>query len=284
MDFFTGQHNLHHAKHFERVFVSASRLWKRRSSFVVWDWIMDSAAFTEVAGHGRYRQDVKDYAKLIKRWSTNGNLLAATAQDWMCEDIVLKRAAIAEGVLEAPEGFDHGDTGAFRALGPLPWAYKGQREEQLMKHQERTIERYDELLECDVGGVTIIPVLQGFAPEDYVRHIEMYGKRLKPGMWVGVGSVCKRNGDPRSIERVLFAIKQARPDLRLHGFGVKTTALSSPLVTEMLHTADSMASSFAARKEGRDANDWREAKAWTKRIDSRPLQYGLFSFAMQEAA
>jgi hypothetical protein len=276
MRFFTGIHQPSDAQHFGAAFVSASRLWTRKSGFRVRDWIMDSMAFTEVAGHGRYRHKVEEYAAQIKRWSTNGNLLAAIAQDWMCEDVALKRAAIAERTLPAPEGFDHDDTSAYRKLGEVPWAHKGQREEQLLAHQERTIERYDVLMKCDVGGVTIIPVLQGYASEEYVRHIEMYGDRLKPGMWVGVGSVCKRNGDPHAIERVLLAIKEGRPDLRLHGFGLKTTALSSPLVNELLHTADSMAWSYAARREGRNPNDWREARSWTERIGARPLQYGLF--------
>lgn len=245
MDFYTGQHNVHHAKHHERVFVSVSRLWKRRSGFEVRDWIMDSAAFTQILKHGGYTEGVEVYVAEIKRWSKNGNLLAAVAQDYMCEPHML---AITGKTIE--------------------------------EHQQLTIERYDALLKCDTGGVYIIPVLQGYAPKDYVRHIEMHGDRLKPGMWVGVGSVCKRNGDPRAIERVLLTINEARPDLRLHGFGVKTTALSSPLVNELLHTADSMAWSFAARREGRNPNDWREARDWTERIETRSLQYSLFPAAV----
>ncbi|WP_441294212.1 deazapurine DNA modification protein DpdA family protein [Burkholderia sp. MSMB1072] len=75
------------------------------------------------------------------------------------------------------------------------------------------------------------------------------------------------------------AIKTARPDLQLHGFGLKSTALSSWIVRELLHTADSLAWSFAARKQGRNANDWREAKAWTDRINccSEPIQRALFT-------
>src|SRR5208282_4648239 len=49
--------------------------------------------------------------------------------------------------------------------------------------------------------------------------------RLKQGAWVGVGSVCKRNSNPDAIEDVLLAIKQERPDLLLHGFGLKIQAL-----------------------------------------------------------
>jgi hypothetical protein len=120
--------------------------------------------------------------------------------------------------------------------------------------------------------VYILPVLQGFTPQSYVEHARAYGDRLELGAWVGVGSICKRNGDPNAIAAVLLAIKSERPDLRLHGFGLKTTALASPLVRSLLHTADSMAWSYAARKQGRNANDWREAMRWTNAILSRPVQ------------
>ncbi|KXU82445.1 hypothetical protein CI15_33465 [Paraburkholderia monticola] len=244
MRFFTGLHQPSDAQHFDAAFVSVKRLAKRKSGFSVGDWIMDSGAFTTILTHGGYPERVEVYAAEIKRWSTNGNLLAAVAQDYMCEAHMLKITGMT-----------------------------------IEQHQQLTIERYDALLKCDVGGVYIMPVLQGYSPADYVRHIEMYGDRLKHGAWVGVGSVCKRNGDPRAIEAVLMAIKAVRPDLKLHGFGLKSTALSSWIVRELLHTADSMAWSFAARKQGRNANDWREAKAWTERINGRPepAQQWLFS-------
>jgi hypothetical protein len=248
MRFFTGLHQPSDAKHFDAAFVSVHRIRDRKSAFIVGDWIMDSGAFSTIQKHGGYPHPVEEYAAQIKRWSANGNLLAAVAQDYMCEAAMLKITG-----LTIPE------------------------------HQRLTIERYDALMACDVGGVTIIPVLQGYDPQDYVQHLRMYGDRLKPGMWVGVGSVCKRNGRVKAIEDVLSAIKKERPDLRLHGFGLKTTALSSEAVRGMLHTADSMAWSYAARREGRDANDWREAKAWTKRILEQPAakqpqqQFSLFT-------
>jgi hypothetical protein len=244
MRFFTGLHQPSDAQHFDAAFISKNRLLKRKSGFAVGDWIMDSGAFTTILTHGDYPESVEVYAAEIKRWAKNGNLLAAVAQDYMCEAHML------------------------RITGKT-----------ILEHQQLTIDRYDALLKCDAGGVYILPVLQGYASEDYVRHIGMYGDRLKHGAWVGVGSVCKRNGDPRAIERVLMAIKAVRPDLRLHGFGLKSTALSSWIVKDLLFTADSMAWSFAARKQGRNANDWREAKAWTERIISRPTsaQHQLFS-------
>ena len=240
MEFFVGIHQPSDASKVDAAFVSVNRLRSRRGAFAVGRWIMDSGAFTTILTHGDYPEPPETYAAQIKRWATNGELLAAVAQDYMCEAHML--------------------------------AITGKT---IPEHQRLTIERYDALVAADCGGVYIMPVLQGYAPADYVDHIQQYGDRLKPGMWVGVGSVCKRNGDPSAIEEVLLAIHRARPDLRLHGFGVKTTALRSGLVRELLHTADSMAWSFAARKQGRNPNDWREARRFAEGIETMPVQFSL---------
>ena len=216
-----------------------NRIRNRRGPFVVNDWIMDSGAFTCIAKHGCYPESVGEYADQIRRWRDNGTLLAAVSQDYMCEPAMLARTGLA-----------------------------------IADHQRLTIERYDALLAED-PGVYILPVLQGYAQEDYVSHIRQYGERLTPGMWVGVGSVCKRNGDPKAIEAVLVAIKRERPDLLLHGFGLKTTAFGSSLVLDLLHSADSMAWSYAARRQGRNGNDWREARSLVERIVSAPRQLSL---------
>ncbi|NUB28529.1 DUF7221 family queuine tRNA-ribosyltransferase-like protein [Azospirillum brasilense] len=242
MRFFVGMHQPSDAGKVEAAFVSVNRLKKRKSGFDVGDWIMDSGAFSTILTHGGYPEEPEAYAAEIRRWSGNGNLLAAVAQDYMCEAHML---AITGKTIE--------------------------------EHQQLTIERYDRITACDTGGVYVMPVLQGYAPADYVRHMRMYGDRLQPGMWVGVGSVCKRNGDPSSIEEVLLAIKRERPDLLLHGFGVKTTALQSGLVRDLLHTADSMAWSFAARKQGRDGNSWKEAARFADRIETMPVQHSLLA-------
>jgi hypothetical protein len=235
--FFVGLHQPSDAQHFDAAFISVNRIRERRGPFAVGDWIMDSGAFTEISTHGHWRTDVADYAAQIKRWATNGNLLAAVAQDWMCEPWIVAKTGLT-----------------------------------VAEHQRLTVERYDELLACDTGGVYVLPVLQGFEPADYVAHLRMYNDRLAAGAWVGVGSVCKRNGDVRAIEAVLLAINAERPDLRLHGFGLKTTALKSGLVRALLHTADSMAWSYQARRQGRNANSWREAARFIGQIDSMPFQ------------
>lgn len=227
MNFFVGLPEPSMAKHFERAFISVNRLRDRVSDFQVGEWIMDSGAYTEVARHGGYRSTVAEYAEQIRRWRSCGKLHAAVAQDWMCERDVLERTG-----------------------------------KTVPMHQLLTVERYDELCAQDVGRVHLMPVLQGWTAGDYVDHLEMYGDRLAHGMWVGVGSVCRRNTNPIRIWRVLDAIKTERPDLRLHGFGLKATALAWEPVRQLLESADSMAWSYAARREHRDQNDWREARDW----------------------
>lgn len=233
MQFFVGLHHPHTARHFERCLINVPVLRRRRSPFPVADWILDSGGFQEVTKHGRYRHSAEDYAATVRRWSDNGRLLAAVAQDFMCEPV-----ALAATGLTIPD------------------------------HQRLTIERFDELVACDTGGVYVMPVLQGYQPSEYVAHVEQYGARLALGAWVGVGSVCKRNGKPREIEDVLLAIRRVRPDLRLHGFGLKKTALGSGIVLSVLATADSHAWSARERwaKSGRQ-NDWRKAKDYVDAVE-----------------
>lgn len=236
--FFTGMHQPHHAAHVPAAFISINRLRRRHSAFPVPDggWGMDSGAFTTVNKHGGYPDDAITYALEADRWvRLVPNCRFVVAQDYMCEPFVLKRTGLT-----------------------------------VREHQRLTIERYDTLRAAwaTLGncGIPILPVLQGFAPHEYVEHLRAYGDRLPHGAWVGVGSVCKRQGSPSAIIAVLAAIKAERPDLRLHGFGVKQTALSNPTVRALLYSADSMAWSFAARWEGRDANSPQEAAEFHAKI------------------
>jgi hypothetical protein len=212
--------------------ISVNRLRNRKSDFAVNEWIMDSGAFTELARYGHYRHSVQSYAEDIKRWKSCGRLLGAVSQDYMTEPFIREKTGLTTA-----------------------------------DHQRLTIERYDELLGC-ATGVYILPVLQGYLPEEYVSHIQQYGDRLTDGMWVGVGSVCKRNSKPEQIEAIVKAIKEERPDLRLHLFGVKLTALKNEVVRDLAWSADSMAWSFAARRQGRNQNHWREARAFVEKMQA----------------
>lgn len=214
--------------------VSVNRLENRKQDFYPNEWIMDSGAFTRIS-KGIGHLPVEEYARQIERWSRCGTLAAAVAQDYMCEPFILEKTGLT-----------------------------------VADHQRLTIERYDALMVYEPPAY-IMPVLQGYQPCEYVDHIRKYGARLRPGMWVGVGSVCKRNSSVRDVEAVVQAISAERPDLRLHLFGLKTIALRSLLVNFCIYSADSMAWSFAARKDGRNANDWREAVGFAQKIETQPM-------------
>jgi len=216
--------------------ISINRLINRRSDFQVNDWILDSGAFTRIS-QGREHLPAVDYVDHIIRWSTCGRLLAAVSQDWMCEPFVLE------------------ETGLNR-----------------VEHQVLTIERFQELRQLLGWRVYLMPVIQGYAPSDYQEHIQMYDSDLVEGAWVGVGSVCKRNARPNQVSEILEAIWEVRPDLQLHGFGIKTTALRSHRVSRRLYSCDSMAWSYAARRDGRNPNSVDEAIQFTEQIVNQPMQ------------
>jgi hypothetical protein len=234
--FYVGCHQPSDAQHFERSFVSVKRIEDRRSAFTVRHWVLDSGAFSEIKDHGRFLRTVDQYAEQARRWIGHGHLDAVVSQDYMCEPFVLARTGL-----------------------------------DVDTHQRLTIERYDELLAHGLS-THVMPVLQGYTVAEYLDHLARYGDRLSSGMWVGVGSVCKRQGKPADVIAILGAIKRARPDLRLHGFGVKITSLARPEVRHLLYSADSMAWSKAARSQGRNGNDWREAEAFRCRIDRHAFE------------
>lgn len=241
MRFFVG---LHHpsaaAKVGHPAFISVNALRGRRSGFAVGDWILDSGAFTTIAQHGCYPDPVRVYADQVRRWSTVGRMVAAVAQDWMCEPAMLARTGL-----------------------------------DVATHQRYTLERYDELVIAGTGA-TIMPVLQGWHADDYLRHLELYGVRLRTGHYVGVGTLCKRQGNPSHIAAILQAVHRVRPDLRLHGFGLKITSLAHASVRDHLWSADSMAWSWDASMDlsGR-GNDPAMAQRFADRVSRQHVQQDL---------
>jgi hypothetical protein len=228
-EFYIGLHHPSDAWPFKRCMISVNALKHRKSEFRANEWIMDSGAFTQLYNRGKFTLSAEEYAEHINRFSDIGTLKAAVTQDWMCEAIILQRTG-----------------------------------NSIEDHQALTIASYIELRQ--LTDVLIMAVLQGFEPAEYASHVRQYGSLLTQGQWVGVGSVCKRNGNPDAIEDVLLAIKEQRPDLRLHGFGLKIQAIERPTIRAMLHSSDSMAWSTAGRRQLSDANDPRLALAYAAKV------------------
>lgn len=229
MRFFIGLHHPGVAWPFRSSVISVNELRRRKRPFRVNDWILDSGAFSQISKHGQFLMSVENYAKQIEYWSQCGRLLAAVSQDWMCEEFVLKKTA-----------------------------------KTIREHQRLTVENYFALQ--NTTEFYIMPVLQGYQPQHYVQHLEDYGELLKPNAWVGVGSVCKRNSNPDAVEDVLLAVKRVRPDLRLHGFGLKIEALERPTIRALLESSDSMAWSYDGRRN-HDSNDPRDALRYAAKVE-----------------
>ncbi len=243
MIFFTGIQNISHAEKVDCSFISINRLTgvrKRKSDFNAKTWIMDSGAFSQVSKDGDHSLTAEEYANQIKRWSRCGILVRAVSQDYMCEDFILEK------------------------LGRT-----------VDEHQFMTTRNYRELIkEMEILGcdTPIMPVLQGYDPEEYATHVRDYGSLLKQNAWVGVGSICKRNSNPESIVDVLNAILEIRPDLRLHGFGIKKTCLQDSSIRDRLFSADSMAWIYDLWKANQKNYELSGALKFKNKIETMPVQ------------
>lgn len=170
-------------------------------------WALDSGGFTEVTDKGGWTISAREYVEFVTRAAeTIGRLEWAAPQDWMCEDVALRATGLT-----------------------------------VEDHQRLTIDNYLDL--ATLSPVWIIPVLQGQALDDYLRHRDAYEARgvdLAALPLVGLGSVCRRQGT-FEIERVVTRLA----DLRLHGFGMKIGGLQR--VGHELASADSLAWTWEAR-------------------------------------
>jgi len=210
-------------------------------------WIEDSGGFTELFTYGRWETTPAEYVAQTRRFAEGiGNLVAAACQDWMCEPAMLARTGLT-----------------------------------VAEHQQRTLDSYLELREA-APELPWFPVLQGWTPDDYTRHVEQYeraGVDLRRLPLVGLGSVCRRQ-HTGSLIAIFSAL--APLGLRLHGFGVKRQGLRR--IAPWLASADSMAWSTHARKRAplpgcthRNCNNClRYALLWQEQVevdirDRRPL-------------
>lgn len=108
-------------------------------------------------------------------------------------------------------------------------------------HQDLTTDSYLWLVR-EFPMVPWIPVLQGWEPGDHADHANMYadaGVDLAACHRVGVGSICRLTELGGLVERIGHLEDLAASGLKLHGFGIKTSAL--PLIGHLLASADSMA-------------------------------------------
>lgn len=193
------------------LFISRRRL-QRYKNFkpAKTTWALDSGGFTELNMYGEWKTPPHTYIALVQRYVNEiGNLDWAAPQDWMCEPTVLAKT--------------------------------GKTVEQ---HQQLTINNYLTLKTLS-PQLPIIPALQGWHPDDYLRHRDMYdraGIDLTKAERVGMGTFCRR----ANLQPVQNLVHRLWNDgIKMHGFGVKQDGL--PIMGHHLASADSLAWSLTAR-------------------------------------
>lgn len=139
-------------------------------------------------------------------------MLWAAPQDWMCEPSMLRSTGLS-----------------------------------VADHQRLTVENLLDLRSLD-PTLPVVPVLQGWIADDYLRHVDQYlaaGVDLTAEPLVGMGSICRREKFEGISE--LF-VRLFDDGLALHGFGLKAEAVKD--YGWALASADSMAWSLRARRAG----------------------------------
>ncbi len=186
-------------------------------------WGLDSGGFTQLDLHHEWTEDAQTYVRAARRYNDEiGMLDFISPQDWMCEEKMLAKTG-----------------------------------KTVAEHQRLTVDNFLELRTLD-AELPIIPVLQGFEADDYLRCVDLYeraGIDLTAERLVGVGTVCRRQ-DTASGRAVLEGL--APLDLSLHGYGVKITGLKA--FGHLLTSSDSMSWSLdarhdAVRSRGRETTD-----------------------------
>lgn len=198
------------------LMVSLNTLPKTKGHRAVVPWFLDSGGFTELQKYGRWRTTAAEHVERCARAAESCGMPAhISPQDWMCEPPMI-----------------HGAPG-FVGTGL-----------SVTEHQERTVQNYLDLVAL-APGLPWVPVLQGWAVDDYHRCADLYsvaGVDLVAQPLVGVGSVCRRQAMDEAVD---IMATLADRGLRLHGFGFKQEGIAK--CWPYLASVDSMAWSYNAR-------------------------------------
>lgn len=173
-------------------------------------WSLDSGGFTELNMYGKWETTPTTYIADIHRYTQEiGQLDWAAPQDWMCEPQVLKKTG-----------------------------------KTIQEHQKLTVENWITLKNL-APDLPIIPALQGWQPDDYLRHRDLYatyGIDLTQQPTVGMGTFCRR-ASLRPVHKLVWQLHN--DGIKMHGFGVKSDGL--PQIGHLLQSSDSLAWSYTAR-------------------------------------
>jgi len=112
----------------------------------------------------------------------------------------------------------------------------------VQEHQELTVKSYQTLSEL-APDIPWRPVLQGWGPDDYHKHLAMYRMVGFTDTYFGLGSVCRRQSTD-GIDKPITDLSSE--GISLHAFGFKTRGLK--VSYKELKSSDSLAWSYNARR------------------------------------
>lgn len=196
------------------------------------DAALDSAGFVAAVRYGDYRWSVKEYFDLVESfpWAWYASM------DYCCEPEISGDRSL-RLLRIAATCFMYGECAKEARLRDLP---------------------------------APMPVLQGWTPAEYVECARWMPLLQWPAL-VGIGSVCRRPvHGPSGILAILEAIDKILPaHVKLHLFGVKSSALDYLAHHPRVASVDSMAWDVAARAERRTGRDMAfrisHMQAWSRR-------------------
>lgn len=179
-------------------------------------WVLDSGGYSELNDPPhRWTITPRDYVAAVRRYRDEvGNLQWVAPMDWLCSPEIVAKT---------------------RHTVPV--------------HQWRTVHNLFILREL-APDLPIVPVLQGWTTEDYLRCADLYevkGLDLAAEPVVAVGTIVARQDTAVAAEVVDLLTARG---YRLHGLGIKLRGLS--VYGAQLTSVDSLAWSYRARRAARD--------------------------------
>ena len=142
------------------------------------------------------------------------------------------------------------------------------------RSQEMTIDNQIRLLDLNANTQMVV---QGWTVQDYLENLDRIKDQGLLTEHLGIGSVCRR-GQNKEIARIVRAIHNSVPSwVKLHGFGIKVSALKETDARFLLHSADSESWDYERRyddwlKGGNNGKTWKDKvpnlKSYVSRIES----------------
>jgi hypothetical protein len=194
-------------------------------------WILDSGGFSFLKKYGKYPMSEAEYFKHALLL----NPYLIVSMDWMCEPTIIKKTGLSVK--------KHIENTVFSLWTILNHVEKAHPKEKNGASFNSPFFSSD----------FILGVIQGWSIEDYLFCIDLLREQGLILPYMGVGTLCRRNSE-KQIIRILRHIKRELPDVKLHGFGVKTSVLRYPEARELLYSVDSAAwGHYCYNASGKDA-------------------------------